>query len=105
MHAIFSRSRFIRSSVPSETGGRVESRCSRCVYTMPLCLLTLPDRRRFGDDFRRGAQRLNSTVAERVVIHAPLLHATNGTHQLLEIRLVLYRIDARRVDYQERSLV
>ena len=32
MHAIFSPSRFMRSSVPSVTGGRVESRCSRCVY-------------------------------------------------------------------------
>src|SRR4051812_6223783 len=88
MAAIFSPSRFILSSVPSETGGRVESRCSRWVYKLSP-----------SDD---GSDR---TVTQRVVVHAPLLHAPDGAHQLIVVGLVLHRIDARGVDDQERRPV
>src|SRR5688572_12170942 len=87
MAAIFSPSRFILSSVPSDTGGRVESRCSRCVYT--------PAPR----------NSLDRTVPQRVVVHPALFHTADGSHQLVVIGLVLYGIYARRVDYQERRAV
>src|SRR6185295_9920113 len=83
MQAIFSPAAFIFWSVPSDTGGRVESRCSRWVYMM-----------------------LDGTVTQRVVVHAALLHAPDRGHQFVVVRLVLHRIDVGGVhDQQRRALV
>ncbi len=47
----------------------------------------------------------DSTVAQRVVIHAALLHAADRGHQLVVVGLVLHRIDVGRVDDEQRRPV